>query len=89
MANFTLELGQSVPAFSTVIQGFFEDWINALVNIFSAHYADTEARDLAAESVARFQGTLIQYRLGETDGLLRERQRLLEQFDAAKNPAGA
>ncbi len=85
MANFTLELGQSIPVFASEIQGFFEDWINALAHIFSVRCTIEQAKELATESVARFQGTLIQYRLGEAEGLLRERQRLIEQFEEAKS----
>ncbi len=84
MANFTLELGTRFPRFSTIIRTYFEDWTHALASLFKTCHFEDVAQDLAEQAVARFQGALIHYRLGQKELLLKQKKYWLEAFDRGK-----
>ncbi len=81
MANFTLELGPQFPRFSEVILAYLQDWIGVLSHLLKTCYPVEQAQDLAEQAMARFQGALIQHRLGEIAPLLKQKNYLLQTFD--------
>ena len=83
MAHFALELGNQMPTLSNVIRAYFSAWTEALTALFKAQYHEDSARTLATQAVARFQGVLISHRLGDAAGLLKQKDLLIETFDAA------
>ena len=83
MGHFALELGHQMPTLSAVIRTYFSAWTDALTALFQTQYVEDTARALATQAVARFQGALISHRLGDEAGLLKQKDLLLETFDAA------
>ena len=81
MANFALELGNSIPSFAAVMCDYLTDWMAAFSYLFKTQQGSVEAEQLAREAVARYQGALIQHRLGHSEVLLRQRVRLLEMLE--------
>ncbi|MEM6299635.1 MAG: TetR/AcrR family transcriptional regulator [Bacteroidota bacterium] len=63
MANMALETSSTVPAFTPIIQNFFNTWIDALTAILKTKYDDVEATALACKSVQQIEGSIMLMRI--------------------------
>ena len=59
MANFTLELADTIPEFVDHLQDYFKDWVDAIVHIINPKHAKEEAQQLAEEFVSYLEGALM------------------------------
>ena len=70
MANIGLETVNVVPEFSIRIRNFFNDWIEALANIFEEKYSQEEAHKLAQQAVAEIEGAVLLMQLFDSRSFL-------------------
>ncbi len=78
MANLTLEIGTTIPEFTSIFKAYFESWINAIAHLLEPFQGKVRAKQSAEEIVAEFEGMLMLTNLFQDSTLLRrQRDRLL------------
>ena len=60
-----MEAVQALPEVKPWIRDFFQDWQNAMYLLFVEKYDEVEARRLAKQSVADYEGAILMYRFTE------------------------
>lgn len=63
MANTALETLSSLPEFAPYLKEFFQDWIDAMAQIYSAVYQEEKAKRIAEQSVQEFEGAVMFLRI--------------------------
>jgi TetR/AcrR family transcriptional repressor of nem operon len=88
MANIAMETNNVVPEFRKPIRDFFEDWVNALANIFSEQYSKKSALFFAKESVCAIEGAAMMMRIyDDKEYLLKAHEMIMEKFEKASKEA--
>jgi TetR/AcrR family transcriptional repressor of nem operon len=57
--KMSLEIGHESPAFKLILQAFFEDWMQALSQIYEAKYQPEFAQQLAHQTMIEMEGASI------------------------------
>ncbi len=81
MGNLALEAVDTVPEFGPVVRRYFEQWIDALAQIYAAKYQSEVARERAALAVAELQGGLMMMRVFKDPAIfVRHCERIVQAF---------
>jgi TetR/AcrR family transcriptional repressor of nem operon len=88
MANIAMETNDVVPEFRQPIKGFFDDWIQALFEIYKAHYSEKAALIFARESVCAIEGAAMMMRIyNDREYLVKAHEMILDKFEKASKEA--
>jgi len=88
MANIAMETNNVVPEFRKPIRDFFDDWVNALAEIFRHQYSEKSALFFARESVCAIEGAAMMMRIyHDKDYLVKAHEMIIEKFEKASKEA--
>lgn len=80
--NLALETSGNKPDFSDMVQHFFNDWKEAMFEIYKEKYDEQTAKDLAKDVVARIEGAVMMVRLYKDKEYLRRAHKdIIHQFE--------
>ncbi len=83
MGNIGVETARVIPEFSNHIRDFYSEWINAVAHIFSHVTHEADARRLAEQTVAEFEGAVMMSRIfKDTKFIKNAYDRLMNRFAA-------
>ncbi len=86
MGNIGLETAHVNPEFQELIQIFFKQYLKALKTIYSEKYPEEKAQELAEQTVAEMEGSLMLSRIfNKKDFFLKTNKRALERLDVISN----
>jgi len=88
MANIAMETNDVVPEFRKPIRDFFDNWINALANIYSERYSRDAALIFAKESVCAIEGAAMMMRIyNDKSYLITAHAMIMGKFEKANKEA--
>ena len=88
MANIAMETNDVVPEFRKPIRQFFDDWINALTNIYKERYSNDAAEIFAKETVCAIEGAAMMMRIyNDKSYLIKAHEMVMEKFEKASKQA--
>lgn len=88
MANIAMETNDVVPEFRKPIKQFFDDWINALTNIYKERYSKEAAEIFAKETVCAIEGAAMMMRIyNDKSYLIKAHEMIIEKFEKASKQA--
>jgi len=86
MGNVGLETAHVNPEFQEYIQIFFKQYFKALKTIYSEKYPEEKAQDLAEQTVAEMEGSLMLSRIfNKKDYFLKANKRAVERLETISN----
>jgi TetR/AcrR family transcriptional repressor of nem operon len=86
MGNVGLETAHVNPEFQEYIQIFFKQYFKALKTIYSEKYPEEKAQELAEQTVAEMEGSLMLSRIfNKKDYFLKANKRAIERLETISN----
>lgn len=83
MANIAMETNSVVPEFGPLIESFFQEWIDAMANIYRQELPSETADELARETVAAVEGATMLMRIfNDRSYLHKALDQIGEKFDS-------
>jgi len=76
LGNFALALTERAPQFQAPLCAYFDDWAAAITHLLASTHTPARARELAFDTLAQIQGSIMMMRL------YREAQHLRRALDA-------
>lgn len=87
MGNIGVETARAIPEFAEHIKDFYKEWINAVEFVFKEITNDEDAKKLAEQTVAEFEGAVMMTRIfKDTKYIKNAYERLMNRFAAFSLP---
>lgn len=83
MGNIGVETARAIPEFSEYIREFYKEWMAAVEFVFNEITNDTDAKKLAEQTVAEFEGAVMMTRIFKDAKYIKNAyERLMSRFAA-------
>ncbi len=83
MGNIGVETARAIPEFAEHIRDFYTEWINAVAYVFKEITNEEDAKKLAEQTVAEFEGAVMMTRIfKDTQYIKNAYDRLMARFAA-------